>query len=355
MNIVITGTGSYLPGTIITNQHFDDSFFYDTAGLPLAHSQTTVVEKFKSITGIQERRYASPAQNMSDLAAMAAKKALENSGVDAEQIDAIILAHNFGNVESGSPLIDIMPCIATRVKHLLKIENPNCVAFDILFGCPGWVQALILARQYLIAENAKRILVVGGETLSRVIDPHDRDSMIYADGAGAVVLERNDEPAKNGILATCAQTHSFDQAYFLYYDVSNKKEPVEKAKYLKMDGKKIYEFALNHVPLAMKECLEKSGTDIRQLKKIFLHQANEKMDDAILKRFYKLYDISPPPEHVMPMNIGMYGNSSVASIPVLLDEVLNNKYPEHTLLPGDVILLASVGAGMSINAVTYKI
>ena len=354
MNVVITGTGSYAPNTVITNGSFNDSTFYDPSGRSLEGATETIIQKFRDITGIYERRYVAEGQKMSDIAALAGAKALQDAGVDAEKLDAIILAHNFGDVSAGSTQIDIMPCIAARVKQALHIANPSCVAFDILFGCPGWVQALIIARQYLVAENAKRILVIGGETLSRVIDPHDRDSMIYADGAAGVVLESRPGTGK-GIIATCAQTHSIDEAYYLYYDKSNKQGDRSEGQYLKMHGKKIYEFALKNVAVAMKECLDKSGTHISKLKKIFIHQANEKMDEAILKRFYGLYNRTDIPAHIMPMNIHSCGNTSVASIPTMLDDVLKNRYPDHQLSEGDVILFASVGAGMNINAVTYVV
>ncbi len=122
-----------------------------------------------------------------------------------------------------------------------------------------------------------------------------------------------------------------------------------------MHGRKIYEFALNNVPLAMKACLDKSEVELKDLKKVFIHQANEKMDEAIIQRFYKLYGEKDLPEHIMPMSIHELGNSSVATVPTLLDLVLKNKIEHHHVNPGDVILLASVGAGMSINAITYKL
>lgn len=120
-----------------------------------------------------------------------------------------------------------------------------------------------------------------------------------------------------------------------------------------MDGRKIYEFALNNVPNAMKTCLDNSGVDIKEVKKIFIHQANEKMDEAILKRFYRLYKTEIP-EGIMPMSIQTLGNSSVATIPTLFDLVKNNKLENHSLTKGDVIIFASVGAGMHINAIVYK-
>lgn len=120
-----------------------------------------------------------------------------------------------------------------------------------------------------------------------------------------------------------------------------------------MDGRKIYEFALTNVPNAMKTCLDKSGIDIKNVKKILIHQANEKMDEAIVKRFYKLYKMAPP-ENIMPMSIQNLGNSSVATVPTLFDLIIKNKVENHSLSKGDVIMFASVGAGMHINAMVYK-
>ena len=120
-----------------------------------------------------------------------------------------------------------------------------------------------------------------------------------------------------------------------------------------MHGRKIYEFALNHVPLAMKQALVKSGISIDKVKKILIHQANEKMDEAIIKRFYRLFKTKIP-DGIMPMSINELGNSSVATIPTLLDLILNGNFNEHHIEPGDAIMFASVGAGMNINAVVYQ-
>ena len=121
-----------------------------------------------------------------------------------------------------------------------------------------------------------------------------------------------------------------------------------------MKGRKIYEHAIKHVPLAMKQCLDNSGTPITELKKVFIHQANEKMDEAIIKVMCKLYGMKTVPHEMMPMNIHKLGNSSVATIPTLFDMVRRNELNGHQLSKGDVILFASVGAGMNINAVCYR-
>ena len=246
----------------------------------------------------------------------------------------------------------MLPSIASRVKFNLKIKNPNCVAYDTIFGCPGWVEGVIQANAFIKAGMAKKCLVIGSETLSRVVDPHDRDSMIYSDGAGACVVEEN-EIENKGILSFASQSYTFEEAYFLFYGSSYNPEKPAETNYIKMHGRKIYEFALNNVPHAMQLALEKSNVDISEVKKILIHQANEKMDEAIINRFYKLFD-KDMPDGIMPMSIHKLGNSSVATVPTLYDLILNNKLKNHELKSGDVIILASVGAGMNINAIVYK-
>ncbi|PBQ31382.1 3-oxoacyl-ACP synthase [Sphingobacteriaceae bacterium] len=354
MNISITGIGSYIPENIVTNESFANSVFYNEDGSLISQPAETIIRKFKAITGIEERRYVSNDLLMSDIASIAARRAIEDAGIDPETLDGIILAHNFGNIPHGKVQTDILPSIASRIKHDLKIKNPDCIAFDILFGCPGWVQGVIIARQYILSGESKRFLVIGAETLSRVLDPHDRDSMIYADGAAATIIEGTNEPDLKGILSTAAQTYAEKEAYYLFYDTSYNKEHAPNTRYIKMEGRKIYEFALTNVPLAMKKCLDKSGVGIDKLKKVFIHQANEKMDDAIIREFYKLYN-KEVPKDIMPMSIHKLGNSSVATVPTLLELVLKGKQPEHELEKGDVILLASVGAGMNVNAITYVV
>ena len=351
MNIKITGTGSYIPDTIEKNENFHQHKFLNTDGSSIEHPNEVIVEKFKAITGIAERRYAKAHLTSSDLGFFAAEKAITNAKINPETIDYIIVAHNFGDVKHNTIQSDILPCLASRIKHSLRIKNPKCVAYDILFGCPGWVEGVIQAYAFIKAGMAKRCLVIGSETLSRVVDKHDRDSMIYSDGAGATIIEATDE--EGGILTHETASYTYDEAYYLFFGNSNNQELCRDTRYIKMDGRKIYEFALNNVPLAMKTCLDNSGVDIKDVKKIFIHQANEKMDEAILKRFYRLYKTEIP-EGIMPMSIQTLGNSSVATIPTLFDLVINNKLENHSLSKGDVIIFASVGAGMHINAIVYK-
>ena len=289
--------------------------------------------------------------NTSDIATIAAKRAIEDADIDPETLDYIIFAHNFGDVKKGAIQADLLPSLATRVKFNLRIKNPKCVAYDMLFGCPGWLEGVIQAQAYIRAGMAKKCLVIGAETLSRVVDRHDRDSMIYSDGAGATIIEATDE--EGGILAHETATYTYDEAYYLFFGKSFNDEHHPDVRYIKMNGRKIYEFALSQVPLAMKECLDNSGFDISQIKKILIHQANEKMDEAIIHRFYRLYKQTPP-EGIMPMSIHKLGNSSVATIPTLYDSILKGQVENQELNKGDVIIFASVGAGMNINAIVYQ-
>jgi 3-oxoacyl-[acyl-carrier-protein] synthase-3 len=351
MNIKITGSGSYIPEIVVSNLDFGKHQFMNEDGTPFAYSNETVIGKFKGITGIDERRYAEPSVITSDMAYLASDKAIKKAGIDPESLDYIIVAHNFGDIKSGTIQSDALPCLAARVKNKLQIQNPKCVAFDILFGCPGWIEGMLQAYALIKSGMAKKCLVIGAEALSRVVDPHDRDSMIYADGAGATIVETTQENC--GILSHESASYTYSEKDYLFYGKSYNTDLDPAVFYIKMHGRKIYEFALSNVPTAMKSCLEKSGIAIEEVKKILIHQANEKMDEAIINRFYKLYNQTPP-EGIMPMSINFLGNSSVATIPTLYDLLVNKQLENHEIKKGDVLLFASVGAGMNINAFVYR-
>ena len=352
MNIKITGSGSYIPNQIVSNIDFAKHQFLNEDGSSFPHPNDVIAEKFKEITGISERRYADDNQVTSDIAFFAAERAIADSKIDPETLDYIIFAHNFGNVKQGAIQGDAVPSLAARVKQKLRIKNPKCVAYDVLFGCPGWVEGVIQAKAFIKAGMAKKCLVIGAETLSRVVDVHDRDSMIYSDGAGATVIEASTE--EGGILNHTSATFATDEADYLFYGNSFNKELDSDVRYIKMYGRKIYEFALSQVPNAMKECLDETGITISEVKKVLIHQANEKMDEAIVNRFFKLYNQSMP-EGIMPMSIHKLGNSSVATVPTLYDLLLKGKLENQEVHKGDVIIFASVGAGMNINAIVYRL
>jgi 3-oxoacyl-[acyl-carrier-protein] synthase III len=352
---IISGTGAYIPENIQSNDDFYSSIFFEEKGSPITHSSETIIEKFSKITGIRERRYVTPEVNASDIAAEAGRLAIEDSGIDPETLDQIVVAHNFGDVSYGSVQSQNVPSLASRAKHILGIRRPECVAYDILFGCPGWVQALIQSDAYFKAGMARRVLLIGSETLSRVVDSSDRDSMIFADGAGACILEYRESDKANGILSSCAQTHSMDEFEYINMGPSYNAANGSEALYIKMKGRKVYEYALKNVPAAIKQCIDMAGVPIENVKKILIHQANEKMDEEIINRLYSLYGIKTAPEGVMPMCIQWLGNSSVATVPTLYHLIRKGEMPGHTISDGDVIVFASVGAGMNINAVCYKV
>ena len=350
---VITGTGSHIPEIIVSNDSFLHAQFFDKDGGKLYKSNKAIIEKFAAITGIEERRYTTSDRNASDLASLAALEAIASSGIDKETLDYIIVAHNFGDVAFETNRTNQVPTLASRVKALLQIHNPDCVAYDLPFGCPGWVEGMIQANYFIKSGDAKKCLIIGTETLSRIIDPHDRDSMIFSDGAGAVILEASD--TTSGILAHKTQTHAVGYITALNMERSSSHFASEKTDmYIKMEGRKVYEFALTHVPGAIKSALDKAGISIDQVSKVLIHQANEKMDAAILTRLFQLYGQTHMPEGIMPMTIDKLGNSSVATVPTLLDLLVRGKLPGHSVQQGDILVMASVGAGMNINAIVYR-
>lgn len=351
----IIGTGSSIPSLVKTNKDFGVHLFYDSDQQPITTDPELVALKFQEITGIEERRYAQAPQNASDLGFDAAVKAIAEAGIDAESLDFIVVAHNFGDVPKHHIQTDILPSLAARIKKMLGVKNPNCNAYDLLFGCPGWLEGLIQVNAFFKAGMGTRALVIGTETLSRVLDPYDRDSMIFSDGAGACVVEFKPSERGEGLQSFAHLSFCEEEVDYLNLGKSNFPDSDPRVRYIKMKGRKVYEFAMKHVPLAMKTCLDKSGAGVHELKKVFIHQANEKMDYGIINRFYRLYgQRSVPESEIMPMSIHKLGNSSVATVPTLLDLVRKGQLDGHALHAGDLVLMASVGAGMHINALVYR-
>lgn len=351
---VIVGTGSYVPPAAVRNADFSQCEFYDPDGRSYEKSNAEVIALFEKITGIAERRYAAADQTASDLACRAAENALASSGIDRETLDYIILAHNFGDVRTAGAPPDTVPTLASRVKQRLGIANPDTVAYDVIFGCPGWLQGIIQADYYLKSGDARRALVIGVDTLSRVYDPHDRDSMIYADGAGATILEATVSDRPLGVLSHVTRTDAARHADLLHMGGSNKPGGGDGRAYLKMDGRAVYEYALETVPRVVKACLEKAGLTLADIQKFLLHQANAKMDEAILKRVGRLYGVRDVASSLMPMTISWLGNSSVATVPTLLDLLVRGQLGEHRWQSGGAYVFASVGAGMNANALAYR-
>lgn len=352
---IITGTGSYIPSKMVTNENFLTNEFYESDGKRIEKPNQEIIDKFLEITTIAERHYIADHKVTSDIAYFAAVEAIKSAGIDKEELDYIIVAHNFGDVKKDIKRSDFVPSLAARVKHKLEIKNPGTVAYDITFGCPGWLQAVIQSDYFIKSGDAKKVLVIGAEALSRISDPHDRDCMLYADGAGAVVMEAKTSETPVGILAHMTRSDTFLYSEMLHMaksfnpDIKNKNEL-----FLKMNGRKLYQYALETVPQAIKDCLDKGNTQLNEISKVLIHQANGKMDDAILKRLYALYNVVDLPENVMPMTVSFLGNTSVATLPTLLDLILKDKLDPHKINKGDKLIFASVGAGMNINALVYQ-
>lgn len=356
---IFTGTGSYIPEKIVKNSSFLTNKFFNSNKEILTKTNEEITSKLAEITGIQERRHVNDDQVTSDIAFLAAEDAIVSSNTDRETIDCIIVAHNFGDVSHDNRRSDFVPSIAARIKHKLKIKNHNTVAYDLAFGCPGWLQGVIQADSFIKSGHSKKVLVVGAETLSRVSDPSDIDSMIYSDGAGAVIVEAYESEEPVGILAHAYRSDTIAHSNLLWMDHSYDPNSSSNEIFLKMNGHKLYKYALQTVPELVKDCLDKVRMSLNDIKKVFIHQANEKMDEEILKRLCEFFNVNPDImgeviKEVMPMTISWLGNSSVATVPTLYDLFVKGKLEDHPQGKNENYVFASVGAGMNINAIVYK-
>ena len=351
-NTVIIGSGSCIPENVIEGSHFKDSFFYDDNNQLIEKPIDEIINKFVDITEIQRRRYISPEDFNSDLGLRASEEAIKDAGIDKEDLDYIIYATNFGEVDA-TGVANFLPSLSAKLKSKLGIQKRTCINYDMIFGCPGWVEALILADVLIKAGRAKTILVVGGETLSRITDEFDRNKMIFTDGAGAVVVQAT-EDSTVGVLADNTLCDNGEELCYLENGPSLNPDSDQSKLYIRMRGRKIYEYALKNVPDAIKATIEKANLDISDISKILIHQANAKMDYAMIGRLFKLYGQKEYDHAISPMTIQEFGNSSVATVPTLFDLIRKGKMQGQQFTPGSHILFTSVGAGMNINCVIYK-
>ena len=332
-NTIIIGSGSYLPTKVVGKEDFMNSVFYTDEGDRIDKPNEEVIQKFIEITEIESRRYLEDDEHNSDLGYRAAKEAIYDANIDQEDLDYIIYASNFGEVNHDG-MTNFMPSMSARVKNKLGIKNRRTVNYDMIFGCPGWVEGMILADTLIKAKKAKLILVVGSETLSRVTDKFDRNKMIFADGAGAVVVKATDDE-NVGIIADSTICDNGPELNYLENSPSLKKDEDQRPLYIRMHGRKIYEYALKY-------------------DKILIHQANAKMDYAMISRLFKLYGKNDYDHEVSPMTIQYLGNSSVATIPTMFDLIIKGEMKNQSFKEKGNIVLASVGAGMNINAIVYR-
>ena len=353
LRTVIIGTGSHLPERVVPNAHFADHRFRGRDGHPLRGANADLLRQFEAITEIRERRWATEDLCASDLGTEAARQALADAAIDPESLDYIVVAHNFGDVRAGTAQVEAVPSLAARVKSRLRIRNGRCIALDVVFGCPGWLQGVILADALIRAGEIRRALVVGAETLSRVCDPHDRDSLIYADGAGAAVLEGRETSEPVGILARGARSDTLEHCATIAVGPSYDPDRTAEGPFIKMEGRRVYKYAVSTVAPAIKEVLDQAGLALDDVTKLLLHQANGKMIDAIVSGLVELCG-SVPRADLVPRTVSWLGNSSVATLPTLLDLIRRGQLDGHRIRSGDCVVFGAVGAGMHVNAIVYR-
>lgn len=352
MKTFIAGTGSILPEMIVPNSHFEKCEFYDKSGNKIEKSVGEIIGKLEAITGIRERRYVPFEEDSIPLMAKAAQIALDDANIAVNELSGIIVAHNAGNMIPGTKDFHPVPNLAACLKNAINCTNHKCFAYDLLFGCPGWLQAVIQAHQTILCGDAENILVVGLEIASRLLDPHDVDSMILADGCGACVISKSD--AEKGVLSYLTFSHAQEDLGSIYLGKSNNNE-LQGNCYFHMNGREVYKYATVWVPKVIQKTLEKAGLKIDDVNLFLFHQANAKMLEAIAKNLGEIYEIGCDFfAKRIPSTIEFLGNTSVATIPTMLDLVRKNQLDGYEIKDGQIVVMASVGAGMHCNAVVYQ-
>jgi 3-oxoacyl-[acyl-carrier-protein] synthase-3 len=307
----IIGTGSYLPPKIVTN---DD----------LSKTIDTSDEWITSRTGIKERRIVTN-ESTCDLAVIAANNALEMSDINAAELDLIILATTTPD--------KIFPATATMLQ---KAIGANCPAFDLQSVCAGFVFALTTAEQYIKTGAANKVLVVGSETLSRIVDWKDRSTAIlFGDGAGAVVLEGSEE---TGILHSKLFS---DGNYLSSLQVSN--NTINETGFIEMAGNEVFKIAVNRLSSLAEDTLKACDMDSDELDWMVPHQANIRIISAVAKR------IKMPMDKVV-VTLDKHGNTSAASIPLALDTAVR----DGRIQKGQSLLFEGIGGGFSWGSVLVK-
>lgn len=322
MAIRIIGTGSYLPKKVADN-HF------------LSTIVDTDDEWIRQRTGIKERHLSNGKEGTTYMATHAAEAALENAGITADELDMIIVA----TVSADT----YVPSTSCQVQGVIGAIRATC--FDLNAACSGFLFAMNTAYAYIEMGMAKTILIIGAETLSREVDWSDRSSCIlFGDGAGAAIMRQ--EEGKGGLIASVTGSDG-SQGDVLTCKGRGIQNPFHQSKrkkdYLRMEGQAVFRFAVTMVPRCIKQILKKTGYDTEDIKFFVLHQANVRILELIAKRLK--VDIDK-----FPMNLDHYGNTSSASIPILLDELNRN----NLLEPGDKIVLSGFGGGLTWGAVLIE-
>lgn len=313
----IAGLGVEVPGNVLTNAD-------------LERMVDTTDEWIVTRTGIRERRIVDPDQATSDLAIAASRKAMAHAGVEAGDIDAVIMA----TVTADYPL----PACACLVQSALGIGG---FAFDISAGCTGWIYSLALAEQFIKAGGAQRVLCIGAECLSRITDYTDRNTcVLFGDGAGAAVVEATDE-ADNGILGWDLGSDGSDPS-ILWQPAGGSRTPASHETVdahdhsIRMRGREVYVFATRIMGHTCERTLAKAGYTADDVALLVPHQANERITQSARERF------GVPMERIVS-NVDRYGNTSAASIPIALQEALD----DGRVKKDDLVLVVGFGAGLT--------
>ncbi len=311
----ICGTGSCVPQRTMDNN--DMARIVDTSD-----------EWIRERTGVV-RRHIIEEETTVSMAVQAAERAIENSGIPAEEIDQILFATSSSEV--------IMPCAACEVQK--AVGAVNAAGFDINAACTGFVFAFNTAQAYIAAGMCRTALVIGAESMSNMVDWTDRGTcVLFGDGAGAVVIRAEE----NGLCRTAAHSDGKKGKALTCLSRHRKgwdKTPDDKEAYIQMDGQDVFKFAVRKVPEIIEELMEAEGIGLEEIDHFILHQANRRIVEAAAKRLKA--DIAK-----FPMDMDEYGNTSAASIPILLDE-MNRK---GILQRGQKIIMAGFGAGLSWGA-----
>lgn len=354
MGSKITGSGSAMPSRIITNDYFLKHNFYTKEGKKNEKPTAAVIQKLEEISGIKERRFIPEEEPSVEILFEACTNAIQDAGVDKNEISALIVAHNAGNMlPNKEGVFHTVPNLAAVVKNKLGITNHQCHAYDILFGCPGWLQGIIQANRLIESGEATHVLVAGLEIASRLLDPHDVDSLLMADGCGATLVSKNDAK-DSGVISHAMFSHTEEDLNNITLGDSLNKEAAGHC-FFKMNGQRVYKYATTWLPQVIKQALEKVDITPDEVDYFFFHQANAKMLRVIASNLMGLYDLKDATyAHKIPSSISFLGNTSVATIPTLFDLVDKNKMEGFSLKKGQTYVFASVGAGMHCNAVVYK-
>ncbi|MGN0398176.1 MAG: beta-ketoacyl-ACP synthase III [Candidatus Fimimorpha sp.] len=315
MTTKIIGTGHYVPERIVTND--DLAMIMDT-------SDEWIVER----TGIRQRRIDT-GEGVVSMALKASKNALENAGITADMLDMIIVATSTAD--------DLFPNTASLVQR--ELGNHQCVCFDLSAACSGFLYGLNTAHAYIKAGMAKTVLIIGSECLSKTMDWTDRStSILFGDGAGAVIVTE----AETGIESVVAHSDGRKGEVIICDGRPLENFLVKKNvtyTYTQMDGQEVFRFAVKTVPECIHELLDQAKIGVEDVDYFILHQANERIIRSVSKR------LRVPLER-FPMNLHNYGNTSAASIPILLDECNRN----GLFVPGHKIVLSGFGAGLTWGA-----